>query len=281
MLYGELMKTLRRILLDGNPKTLTGEDSNYFDDEGKKISLSNCEHLPPVIPRVIVCVHLNYKSRLEELGRSQPVAPTYFLKPISCINSHMNEVIRPAGCKFLNYEGEIALVVGKKAKNIEIEEAHKYILGYTIANDFGLHDFRDTDENSMVRVKGTDTLGAVGPELVVGWDYRDKVIKTYVNDELVQESNTNDMIWNPEYLLSDLSRSITFEKGDLILTGTPSNSRPVEPGSTVRVEVEGLGVLQNIIKEGKDTLLKGYGAEPKDSEHIRSVSLGSDNKKNI
>ena len=75
--------------------------------------------------------------------------------------------------------------------------------------------------------------------------------------------------------------SITFEKGDLILTGTPSNSRPVEPGLTVRVEVEGLGVLQNIIKEGKDTLLKGYGAEPKDSEHIRSVSLGSDNKKNI
>ena len=95
---------------------------------------------------------------------------------------------------------------------------------------------------------------------------------------MVQESNTNDMMWSPEYLLSDLSRSITFEEGDIILTGTPSNSRPVEPGSVVKVEVEGLGVLQNKIVEGRDSLLKGYGAQPNDTEHIRSVSLGSDNK---
>ncbi len=183
----------------------------------------------------------------------------------------LNERIR-------NYEGEIALVVGKTAKNIELKHANEYIWGYTIANDFGLHDFRDTDENSMVRVKGSDTLGVVGPELVIGWDYRNKIIRTLVDDKIVQESNTADMMWSPEYLLADLSRSITFEKGDLILTGTPSNSRPVEPGSIVKVEVEGLGTLENKIQAGKLTLLKDCGAIPKNSEHIRSISYGSDNK---
>ena len=130
----------------------------------------------------------------------------------------------------------------------------------------------------MVRVKGSDTLGAVGPDVAVNWDYKDKNITTYVNDKIVQKANTNDMLWSPEYLLADLSKSITFNKGDLILTGTPANSRPVEPGSIVKVEVEGLGVLKNIIVEGETSLTKGVGAMPKDSNHIRSISLGSDNK---
>jgi len=269
------MKTLRRILLHNEVKVLTGENFKYDEVNKIKSLSSNYKFLSPVDPKVIVCVHLNYKSRLNELNRVQPEAPTYFLKPVSCINSHLCDVVRPAGCQFLNYEGEIALVVGRQAKNIELEKAHEYILGYTIANDFGLHDFRDTDENSMVRVKGTDTLGVVGPDLVMDWDYKNKNIKTYVNNVVVQESNTNDMIWSPEYLLTDLSRSITFNKGDLILTGTPANSRPVEANSIVKVEVEGLGYLQNTIVDGKDTLIKNVGAVPKDSDHIRSVSLGS------
>ncbi len=269
------MKILRRIIINNKIKILTGDSFEQVDEDKIKFSSYNYKFLSPVDPKVIVCVHLNYRSRLNELNRVQPEAPTYFLKPVSCINSHLNDVVRPAGCKFLNYEGEIALVVSKKAKNVELEKAHEYILGYTIANDFGLHDFRDTDENSMVRVKGTDTLGAVGPDLVMDWDYRNKIIKTYVNDVIVQESNTNEMIWSPEYLLTDLSRSITFNKGDLILTGTPANSRPVDVNSVVKVEVEGLGCLINTIVEGKDSLKKNVGAEPKDSDHIRSISLGS------
>ena len=271
------MKTIRKILLNGKPITLRGKNFKYDNVDEKRIKNSNFKFLFPVKPKIIVCVHLNYKSRLDELKRVQPEAPTYFLKPVSCINYHLEKVIRPTGCKFLNYEGEIALVVGKKAKNINFEEAHKYIMGYTIANDFGLHDFRDTDENSMVRVKGTDTLGVVGPDIALNWDYRNKSIKTYVNDKIVQKSNTDDMLWSPEYLLTDLSRSITFNKGDLILTGTPANSRPVEINSKVKVEVEGLGVLENTIAEGKSLFAEGIGAAPKDSDHIRSISLGSDN----
>ncbi len=269
------MKTIRRIALNNNIKTLYGNDGIYSEINNSSLKY---KFLPPVQPHVVVCVHLNYRSRLNELQRTQPEAPTYFLKPVSCINSHLGEVIRPPGCNFLNYEGEIALVVGKTAKNIDIKNASEYILGYTIANDFGLHDFRDTDENSMVRVKGSDTLGPIGPDLVMDWDYNNKYIKTFVDDQLVQESNTNNMIWSPEYLLADLSRSITFRKGDLILTGTPANSRPVMPGSIVKVEVENLGVLENNIVEGTSSLSTGVGAIPKDSKHIRSISLGSDDK---
>ena len=271
------MKTIRRIKINDKVKILNGENFSYKEISNSESDLLRYKFLPPVEPKVIVCVHLNYRSRLNELKRVQPEAPTYFLKPTSCINSHLSDVIRPPECQFLNYEGEIALVVGKKAKNIELNNASEYIMGYTIANDFGLHDFRDTDENSMVRVKGTDTLGVVGPDIALNWDYRNKSIKTYVNDKIVQKSNTNDMLWSPEYLLTDLSRSITFNKGDLILTGTPANSRPVEINSKVKVEVEGLGVLENFIAAGKSSFAKGIGAAPKDSDHIRSVSLGSDN----
>ena len=272
------MKTIRRIQINDEVKVLSGFNFSYKEIDNADNNLSRYKYLPPVDPKVIVCVHLNYRSRLNELKRVQPEAPTYFLKPTSCINSHLGEVIRPPECKFLNYEGEIALVVGKKAKNIDLNNASEYIMGYTIANDFGLHDFRDTDENSMVRVKGSDTLGSVGPDIAINWDYRNKNITTYVDDTIVQKSNTNDMLWSPEYLLTDLSKSITLNKGDLILTGTPENSRPVEPGSVVKVEVENLGVLENKIVEGKSLLSQGVGAMPKDSNHIRTISLGSDNK---
>ena len=278
MLFLIIMKTIRKILVNGKIETLYGKNFSYSDNEGKKINDTSIKFLFPVKPRLIVCVHLNYKSRLDELKRIQPEAPTYFWKPASCLNFHKENVVRPLGCKYLNYEGEIALVVGRKAKNIKYEEADKYIMGYSIANDFGLHDFRDTDENSMVRVKGTDTLGAVGPDIALNWDYRNKNITTYVNDKIVQKSNTSDMLWSPEYLLADLSKSITFNKGDLILTGTPANSRPVEPGSVVKVVVENLGILENKVVEGKSSLSRGVGAMPKDSDHIRSISLGSDNR---
>ena len=116
------MKILRRIIINNKIKVLTGDSFEQVDEDQIKFSSYNYKFLSPVDPKVIVCVHLNYRSRLNELNRVQPEAPTYFLKPVSCINSHLNDVVRPAGCKFLNYEGEIALVVSKKAKNIELEK---------------------------------------------------------------------------------------------------------------------------------------------------------------
>ncbi|MBI2318178.1 MAG: fumarylacetoacetate hydrolase family protein, partial [Betaproteobacteria bacterium] len=189
-------------------------------------------------------------------------------------NSHRGAVVRPKGCKYLNYEGEVAIVIGRTARGIALKDAADYIAGYTIANDFGLHDFRDTDRESMLRVKGADTLGAVGPGLVTGWDFHGKVLRTTVNGKVVQEGAMDDLIWDMHYLVTDIARLITLNAGDLILSGTPANSRPVKPGDVVAVEVDGLGRLENTIVEGPSPVSRECGAPPMDSEKARGVALG-------
>src|SRR5690606_10781241 len=126
-------------------------------------------------------------SRVQEFITKLPPAPTYFHKPITALNAHGGHVVRPIGCEWLNYEGEIAIVIGRHCRNIAPDEAGDYIEGYTIANDFGLHDFRDTDAGSMLRVKGSDTLCPVGPGVVTDWDFRGKGIRTLVNGEIAQD----------------------------------------------------------------------------------------------
>jgi hypothetical protein len=126
-------------------------------------------------------------------------------------------VVRPERCKWLNYEGEIAIVIGRTCRNIAPSEAGDYIAGYSVANDYGLHDFRDTDAGSMLRVKGSDTLCPIGPGLVTGWDFHDKRIRTYVNGELRQDDTTANMEWDMHYLVADIARTITLEPGDVLL----------------------------------------------------------------
>ena len=236
---------------------------------------SEAVYLPPVIPQKIICIHLNYRSRVAEYQLPTPSTPTYFHKPVSSLNSHRGEVIRPRGCQYLNYEGEIAIVMGRECRGVSSEVAAEYIGGYTIANDFGIHDFRDTDAGSMLRVKGSDTMCPVGPGVVSDWDSVGKSIRTYVNGELRQEGNTSEMIWDFSYLVSDLARTITLLPGDLILTGTPANSRPMEPADVVTVEVEGLGALTNTVAEG-DEVDPTVGAQPTNSEEVVSTALGGD-----
>jgi 5-oxopent-3-ene-1,2,5-tricarboxylate decarboxylase/2-hydroxyhepta-2,4-diene-1,7-dioate isomerase len=273
------MTEFRRVHIDGVARTVTVEGGMFTWIDGSWRSVDDVVHLPPVTPTKVVCVHLNYRSRLDELRRQRPPAPTYFWKSVSCLNGHRGKVIRPANCQFLNYEGEFALVVGRTTRNITPDQASEYIAGYTIANDFGLHDFRDTDENSMVRVKGSDTLGPVGPALVTDWDFRNKRLRTLIDGRVVQDANTNDLLWDPHYLLADLARTITFEPGDIIMTGTPANSRPIAPGSTIVVEVEGLGALENHIVSADLAVPVGFGAQPSDSDGVQSIALGSDFRK--
>lgn len=273
------MPEFRRVIVDGIPRTVEVEDGKISWIDGRQIDVNTLHHLPPAQPTKMICVHLNYRSRLEELGRKQPPAPTYFWKPISCINAHKCDVIRPKGCQFLNYEGEIVLVVGRTTRNITPDQAKDHILGYTVGNDLGLHDFRDTDENSMVRVKGSDTLGPTGPGLKTDWDFRHKNIRTLVDGTVVQEDSTDGLLWDPHYILADLSRSITFERYDMIFTGTPAHSRPVSPGSTVVVEVEGLGILENRIVEARQSVASEFGAQPSASDAILSIALGDDFKR--
>ena len=122
--------------------------------------------------------------------------------------------MRPAGCRFLNYEGEIAIVIGETCRNVSRSDAETRIAGYTIANDFGIHDFRDTDAGSMLRVMGSDTLCPIGPGLVTDWEFKGKRISTLVNGEVRQQGSTDEMEWDMAYLVADLARTITLLPGD-------------------------------------------------------------------
>jgi 5-oxopent-3-ene-1,2,5-tricarboxylate decarboxylase/2-hydroxyhepta-2,4-diene-1,7-dioate isomerase len=266
----------RRILLDGAPTSVVREGDDLVSPDGRSMPVDDPIHLPPAAPTKIVCVHLNYESRRAEFQATLGPTPTYFHKPISSLNAHGGEIVRPPRCRYLNYEGEIAIVIGERCRHVAPDEAGGYIQGYTIGNDYGLHDFRDTDAGSMLRVKGSDTLCPLGPGLVTDWDFQGKHIETRVNGAVVQDGNTDEMIWDMHYLVADIARTITLEAGDVILSGTPANSRPVEPGDVVEVEVEGLGVLRNTVVEGSVPVREDVGAQPSESEEVTSTAFGGD-----
>jgi 5-oxopent-3-ene-1,2,5-tricarboxylate decarboxylase/2-hydroxyhepta-2,4-diene-1,7-dioate isomerase len=266
----------RRILLDGSAVHVVRRGDLLVADDGREVGVDDAVHLPPAEPTKIIAVHLNYASRTEEFMTKLPAAPTYFHKPVSALNAHRAAVVRPDGCKWLNYEGEIVIVIGRTCRNIAPDEADDFIAGYTVGNDYGLHDFRDTDAGSMLRVKGSDTLAPVGPGLVTDWDFRGKTLRTLVNGDVVQEASTDEMKWDMHYLVADIARTITLSPGDLLFSGTPANSRPVQPGDRVEVEVEGLGRLSNHVVTGPTPIRTDVGAQPTESEEVVSTALGGD-----
>lgn len=270
------MPEYRRILLDGYPCDVERVGDALVAGDGRSVAIDEAVHLAPVSPTKIICIHLNYRSRVEEFMTKLPPAPTYFHKPITALCGHQSDVVRPEGCQWLNYEGEIAIVIGKTCRNVSPAEAGDYIAGYSVANDYGLHDFRDTDAGSMLRVKGSDTLCPVGPGLVTGWEFRGKRIQTIVNGEVKQDATTDEMEWDMHYIVADIARTITLVPGDILLSGTPAYSRPVEPGDVVTVEVEGLGALTNTIVSGPVPIRDDVGAQPSDSEEVQSTAKGGD-----
>ena len=222
-------------------------------ESGSAIPTAGAPLLAPMTPRQIIATHLSYRSRCEEYRMSPlPAHPSYFMKPLGAVSHHGAAVARPRGCRFLNYEGEIAVVIGRTCSNVAVDRALDYVKGYTAANDFGVHDFRHADRGSMFRVKGQDGFCPLGPFLVSAGDVDpdDLWLRTYVNDVLVQQAHTgSDMIFSIAYQIADISRFVTLEENDVLLTGTPANSRPVEPGDRVAVDISGIGRLENTIVE--------------------------------
>lgn len=270
------MPEYRRILLDGAAVQVVRDGDELVAGDGRRVPAAVAVHLPPVLPTKIVAVHLNHRSRVAEFGATLPPAPTYFHKPVSALVGHGGAVVRPEGCQYLNYEGEVAIVIGRTCRGVAREAAGEYIAGYTIGNDFGLHDFRDTDAGSMLRVKGSDTMAPLGPGLVTGWDFRGKRLRTYVNGRLAQDGGTDEMQWDMHYLVADIARTITLVPGDVLLSGTPAGSRPVQPGDVVEVEVDGLGRLASQVVAGPRPVPDGLGAQPSRSEEVVSTALGGD-----
>ena len=268
-----------RVLHDGVPAWGRWEGDEILLDSGERLLESEAHYLAPAEPSKIMAVHLTYRSRVEEYAASTPSQPSFFLKPPTTLNGHRGTLRRPAGTSFLNYEGELAVVVGRRMHGVGIEDALSYVAGYTCANDVGLHDFRHADRGSMLRVKGQDGFLPLGPTLVGAseFDPTSFTLRTYLNGEVVQEGGSEDMIFGVAYQLADLCRLITLEPGDVVLTGTPANSRPMEPGDVVEVEIDGIGRLSNAVEEW-DVDLSGPGVQPETSANTLHVALAVSEK---
>jgi 5-oxopent-3-ene-1,2,5-tricarboxylate decarboxylase/2-hydroxyhepta-2,4-diene-1,7-dioate isomerase len=263
----------RRILFEGTAQWVRPEDDRLRLGDGRMVVEAEATYLPPCDPTKIICIHLNYESRRVEFHAPPLTTPTYFQKPNTALNAHRGKLNRPADCRYLNYEGEIAAIVGKPMRNIARADVWDCIAGFAPANDVGAQDFRDTDAGSMLRVKGQDGFCPIGPGIVRGVDIREQAVRTYINGRMVQEGPVAEMTFDIPYILADLCRHITLLPGDVILTGTPANSRPMQPGDLVEVEVTGVGRLGNLVQE---TPAPGHavGAQPTDSEHVWRVALG-------
>lgn len=245
-------------------------------ESGTTVPLETARFGPPFAPRQIMATHLTYRSRCVEYRMSAiPEYPSYFMKPLGSVSAHGAPVARPRGCRFLNYEGELAVVIGRRCSNVPIARALDYVKGYTIANDFGVHDFRHADRGAMFRVKGQDGFCPMGPYLVDRDDIdpADLWLRTFVDGALVQEAHTGtDLIFSVAYQIADISRLVTLDDNDVLLTGTPAHSRPVEPGAVVAVEISGIGRLENTIVELERDLVD-VGDPPRITEQTLHVAL--------
>ncbi len=265
----------RRILHEGQPRWVKPDGDGLLLGDGRTIHEAEATYLPPCEPSKILCIHLNYESRRAEFRVPHIETPTYFQKPTTALNSHRGSLVRPQGTKYLNYEGEVAVIVGKPMRNVGRDEVWEYIAGFAPGNDVGSQDFRDTDAGSMLRVKGMDGFCPIGPGIVSGVDIRRATLRTYLNDAVVQEGALSEMIFPIDYILADLCRYITLLPGDVIMSGTPRNSRPMNVGDLVEVEVTGLGRLSNRVVEAPAPTYQ-VGHQPTDTDAVRRVALGSD-----
>jgi 5-oxopent-3-ene-1,2,5-tricarboxylate decarboxylase / 2-hydroxyhepta-2,4-diene-1,7-dioate isomerase len=229
--------------------------------------------------RKVIAVHINYPSRAAQRGRT-PEQPSYFLKPSSSLALSGSTVERPAGCELLGYEGEIALVIGKPARRVGMEDAWGHVQWVTASNDLGVYDLRYADKGSNLRSKGGDGFTPVGPALIPAADVDPSGlrIRTWHNGELVQEDTTEDLLFPFARLVADLSQLLTLETGDIILTGTPAGASVAKPGDVVEVEVTAgdfsSGRLTTTVTEGT-TAFADFGARPKADDTQREEAYGT------
>src|SRR5690242_9953548 len=183
-----------RVVLDGTPAWGRREGDEIALDDGRRLAEADAAYLAPVEPSKIIAVHLTYRSRVDEYAANTPPAPSYFMKPPTTLNGHRGTLRRPSGARFLNYEGELGVVIGTRMHGVPEDRVLDHVAGYTCANDVGLHDFRHADRGSMLRVKGQDGFLPMGPELVPAseFDARSFAIRTLINGEVVQEGSADD-----------------------------------------------------------------------------------------
>jgi 2-keto-4-pentenoate hydratase/2-oxohepta-3-ene-1,7-dioic acid hydratase in catechol pathway len=218
---------------------------------GSSYPVADIRFLVPVVPTKVICVGLNYLDHIDEIGMDRPAEPLLFLKPPSSLVAHAEPIIRPPDVNRLDYEGELAVVIGRRASRVTPREALAYVAGLTIANDVTAREYQ-VPGSQWTRAKGYDTFAPVGPCLVKSTDWSGRRIETRVNARLVQSSSTDRLIFDVPTLVSHASSIMTLEPGDVILTGTPRGVGPVANGDVIEISVEGIGVLRNHVAPGPD-----------------------------
>jgi 2-keto-4-pentenoate hydratase/2-oxohepta-3-ene-1,7-dioic acid hydratase in catechol pathway len=244
------------------------EDGSVFhrDNPAECHALEEVSLLAPVRPRKFLAIGLNYADHIAESGMEAPQYPVFFNKQVTCVVGPDDEVHMPRVSSLLDYEGELAVVIGARCRHVPEDRAHEVIAGYTIANDVSVRDWQIRTP-TMTMGKSFDTHGPLGPWIVTAdelGDPHDLAIKTYVNDELRQDANTGEMIYDCFQQVAHLSQAFTLEPGDVIATGTPAGIGALRQpfpeglltvGDVVRVEIEGIGELRNTVVEEPDGYL--------------------------
>jgi 2-keto-4-pentenoate hydratase/2-oxohepta-3-ene-1,7-dioic acid hydratase in catechol pathway len=227
---------------------LAGDPYDGPSPTGQALPLSSVQLLPPCLPSKILGVGTNYRAHAAEMGKPIPDEPLLFMKPPSSLIGHNQPIIRPTGSWRVDFEGELAVVIGRRCRRVRESEALDYVFGFTICNDVTVRDLQKKD-GQFTRAKGFDTFCPVGPSLTVGLDPANLRIRTWQNSALKQDSSTSDLIFTVAKVIEIASRVMTLEAGDLITTGTPSGVGPIQPGDRIDIEVEGIGILSNPVME--------------------------------
>ncbi|HAR34785.1 MAG TPA: hypothetical protein DCR95_12075, partial [Desulfobacter sp.] len=239
-------------ILDG--KAIHGIEDKPFrhiKESGKDYPLDKVRLLSPCTPSKIVAVGLNYHKHAKELNMALPNAPLIFLKPSTSVIGPEDNILYPPSSRQVDYEGELGVVIKKPVWRVPLDKALDYVLGYTCFNDVTARDVQNA-ETQWTRAKSFDTFAAVGPCIETELDPANARLETYLNGELKQDGNTDDLIYSVPELINFISNVMTLLPGDIIATGTPGGIGPMSPGDTVSVKIRGIGTLRNhVIQNGK------------------------------
>ena len=252
------MKHVRFISAKG--QTLDGflrPDGNLESKDGSVHRADTITWLPPVIPSKAIGLALNYADHAAELEMKSPEDPALFFKPASSFIGHGAAVVYPDGVEYMHYEVELVVVIGRRCRNVKAVHASEYIQGYTIGNDVTVRDFVKNFYRPPVRAKGYDTFGPLGPCIVTTDELPDPgnlALRTFVNGELRQQGNTSQLMRTVPELIEYISMIMTLEPGDLIWTGTPKGISHVYPGDVMRLEIDGIGILENPVVTAQSTV---------------------------
>ena len=243
-----------RVVFEGKAQEGTERDGQLLLADGRLVDQSRVTWLPPLAPsarpRTILALGLNYADHAKELEFKAPDEPLVFVKGQSTLIGHRQQTVRPAGVKFMHYECELVIVIGRTARNVRRDDAYDFIGGYTVANDYAIRDYLENWYRPNLRVKNRDTCTPIGPWLVDAKDVPDPMalpLRTKVNGQITQSGNTHDMIFDAPFLIEYFSRFMTLQPGDLILTGTPDGVVDCQPGDEIITEIDGVGSLINHI----------------------------------